>query len=476
MFSVVLVRPLVGLTFFPLKGGGVAGNFGDNRIPPQDLEAEMSVLGGILLENSALNKALEILGPEDFYRDSHGRIFAAMIVLSDKGEPVDLITLRSALEKKGDLEMVGGAGYLANLVDFVPTAANIIFYCRQVKEKSLQRNLIRVSTEIAQKGYEGGDFETTLDWAEKQIFEISGKRNRPSYFSVKELITPVLKRIEELSVRKEPVTGVATGFKDLDRLTAGFQPSDLIIVAGRPSMGKTAFVTNVLEHAALEHNVPTVIFSLEMSQEQLVMRMLCSLARVDANRMRTGQLTERDYRPILQAAGRLDAAPIYIDETAAISALELRAKARRLKAEKGIGLVVVDYLQLMQGRNAESRQQEISEISRSLKALAKELQVPVVALSQLNRSLESRTDKRPMLADLRESGAIEQDADVIMFVYRDAVYCEDCKDRDRTCTKGHEKDAEIIVGKQRNGPIGTVHLTFLGEYTRFENQARRDQQ
>ena len=447
----------------------------DNRLPPQDMEAEMSVLGGVLLENEALNKVLELLTAEDFYRESHGKIFAAMTELSEHGEPLDLVTVRSALEKRGELDAVGGMDYLAMLVDFVPTAANIVYYSRLVKEKSLQRRLIRVATEIAQRGYEGGDVEVTLDWAEKLIFEISNQRNRSSWQAVKELIPPVLKKIEVLSVRQESVTGVPTGFKDLDRLTAGFQPSDLIIIAGRPSMGKTAFALNIVEYAALEHNIPTVIFSLEMGQNQLVMRMLCSLARVDANRMRTGQLGEKDYQPILRAAGRLDAAPIYIDETAAISALELRSKARRLKADKGIGLIVVDYLQLMQGRNnEESRQQEISDISRSLKALAKELQIPVVALSQLNRSLESRNDKRPMLSDLRESGSIEQDADVIMFVYRDAVYCEDCRDHNKVCTKGHENDAEIIVGKQRNGPIGTVHLTFLGSYTRFENQSRRE--
>ncbi len=450
-------------------------NAADNRLPPQDMEAEMSVLGGVLLENEALNKVLELLTAEDFYRESHGKIFAAMTELSEHGEPLDLVTVRSALEKRGELDAVGGMDYLAMLVDFVPTAANIVYYSRLVKEKSLQRRLIRVATEIAQRGYEGGDVEVTLDWAEKLIFEISNQRNRSSWQAVKELIPPVLKKIEVLSVRQESVTGVPTGFKDLDRLTAGFQPSDLIIIAGRPSMGKTAFALNIVEYAALEHNIPTVIFSLEMGQNQLVMRMLCSLARVDANRMRTGQLGEKDYQPILRAAGRLDTAPIYIDETAAISALELRSKARRLKADKGIGLVVVDYLQLMQGRNnEESRQQEISDISRSLKALAKELQIPVVALSQLNRSLESRNDKRPMLSDLRESGAIEQDADVIMFVYRDAVYCEDCRDHNKVCTKGHENDAEIIVGKQRNGPIGTVHLTFLGSYTRFENQSRRE--
>lgn len=444
-------------------------------LPPQDIEAEMSVLGGVLLENEALNKVLELLTAEDFYRDAHSKLFAAMTELSEYDEPIDLITVRNVLDKRGDLDAVGGMDYLATLVDFVPTAANIVYYSRLVKEKAQQRRLIDVATEIAQRGYEDGDAETVLDWAEKKIFEISNQRNRSSCHAVKELIPPALTTINTLAAKRELVTGVPSGFRDLDYLTAGFQPSDLIIIAGRPSMGKTAFALNIVEYAALERKIPSVIFSLEMGQNQLVMRMLCSLARVDANRVRTGQLDEMDCQAILRVANRLDAAPIYIDETAAISALELRSKARRLKADKGIGLMVVDYLQLMQGRNGEeSRQQEISDISRSLKALAKELQVPVVALSQLNRSLESRNDKRPMLSDLRESGAIEQDADVIMFVYRDAVYCEDCRDHNKVCTKGHENDAEIIVGKQRNGPIGTTHLTFLGGYTRFENQFRQE--
>ena len=445
----------------------------DNRVPPQNLDAEMSVLGGILLENQALNRALEFLLPEDFYREGHGRIFDGIIDLSNKGEPVDLITLTAALEKKGTLDLAGGAGYLASLVDFVPTAANISYYSRLVKEKALQRNLISVSTEIARRGFNGEDLEITLDWAEKSIFEITSNKGRPSVFSTKEIVKTTIKKIEELYIRKEHVTGVATGYKDIDQITAGFQPSDLIVIAGRPSMGKTALVTNIVENVAIGSNVPAVFFSLEMSKEQLVMRMLCSLSRINASRLRTGHLEEQDIERIKNAAGKLDSAPIYIDDTPAITVLELRAKARRLKADKNIGLIIVDYLQLMQGRNAESRQQEISDISRSLKALAKELGLPVVALSQLNRSLESRNDKRPMLADLRESGAIEQDADVIMFVYRDAVYCDDCRDNDKICEKNHQKDAEIIVGKQRNGPTGTVHLTFLGEYTRFENQERR---
>ncbi len=436
----------------------------------------MSVLGGILLENEALNKALEILRPDDFYRDTHRKIFSALIELSDKGEPADLVTLSALLQQKGEMEAVGGSSYLNTLVDYVPTAANIAYYCRMVKEKSLTRRLIKVATDIATRGYEGGEIEETLDWAEKSIFEITGMKTRPSYFSTREIMKDTFKAIEKLYDRKELVTGVPTGFTDLDQMTAGLQPGDLIIIAGRPSMGKTAFCLNLVEHAAIHYQnpVPTVIFSLEMSKEQLVQRMLCSISKVDASRLRTGHLGESDWPKLTTGAGLLSDAPIYIDDTPAISVLELRAKARRLKAEKKLGLVVVDYLQLMQGHNSESRQQEISEISRSLKALAKELRVPVVALSQLNRSLENRTDKRPIMADLRESGAIEQDADVIAFVYREAVYCESCRSREKTCDKGHDKDAEIVVGKQRNGPVGTVHMTFRGEYTRFENQARRE--
>ena len=448
-----------------------------HRLPPQNLEGEMSVLGGVLLENEALNKALEILRPEDFYRESHRKIFNALLELSDKGEPADLVTLTAVLKKNGELDAIGGSAYLSTLVDYVPTAANINYYAKMVKEKSIARRLISVATDIATKGYEGGEIESTLDWAEKSIFDIAGLRIKPSYFSTKEILKDTFKAIERLYDRKEKITGVPTGYHDLDEMTAGLQGGDLVIIAGRPSMGKTAFVVNVVEQASvhLEEKVPALIFSLEMGKEQLVQRMLCSISRVDASRLRTGHLGESDWPKLTNGAGLLSEAPIYIDDTPAISVLELRAKARRLKSEKNIGIIVIDYLQLMQGNNPESRQQEISEISRSLKALAKELNVPVVALSQLNRSLESRTDKRPIMADLRESGAIEQDADVIMFVYREAVYCEACKSKEKTCEKNHEQDAEIVVGKQRNGPIGTVHLTFRGQYTRFENQAKRQE-
>lgn len=436
----------------------------------------MSVLGGVLLENQALNKALELLTADDFYKESHRKIFNALINLSDKGDPADLVTLTAALESRNELDAVGGNAYLTALVDYVPTAANITYYSKLVKEKAVSRRLISAATEIATRGYDGGDVEEVLDWAEKSIFEITGMKTRPSYFSTKEILKDTFKTIEMLYDRKELVTGVPTGFTELDHMTAGLQPGDLVIIAGRPSMGKTAFCLNLVENAAVHHKdkVPTVVFSLEMGKEQLVQRMLCSLSRVDASRLRTGNLGESDWPKLTTGAGKLSEAPVYIDDTPGITVLELRAKSRRLKADKGLGLIIVDYLQLMQGHNSESRQQEISEISRSLKALAKELSVPVVALSQLNRSLENRTDKRPIMADLRESGAIEQDADVIMFVYREAVYCEDCKNREKTCDKGHEMNAEIVIGKQRNGPIGTVNLTFRGMYTRFENQAKRD--
>jgi replicative DNA helicase len=442
------------------------------KVPPQSIEAEMSILGGVLLDNEAINRCLELIEADDFYRESHRKIFRAMIDLSNRSEPCDLITLTDMLKRKGELEEVGGGAYLATLVDYVPTAANIAYYCRIVKEKSVTRRLITAATDIVTRGY---DEETTvdelLDGAQKTIFEISENKLRPAFTPVGTILKDTFKRIETLYEKKEHVTGVPTGFYDLDKMTAGFQPGDLIIIAGRPSMGKTAFSLNIAQYAAANTDppLPVAVFSLEMSKESLVMRLLCSESRVDASRLRTGHLVDTDWHKLTHGADKLAKARLYIDDTPAIPVLEMRAKARRLKAENGLGMIVVDYLQLMRGSSQESRQQEISEISRSLKALAKELDVPVVALSQLNRSLESRTDKRPMMSDLRESGAIEQDADVIMFVYRDAVYCDDCKKRDGSCTKGHEKDAEIIIGKQRNGPIGSVNLLFNGEFTKFEN-------
>jgi replicative DNA helicase len=441
------------------------------KVPPQNLEAESSVLGGILLENEAVNLVLELLRAEDFYRESHRKIFRAMIELSDRNEPVDLITLSEFLKGRGDLEAVGGTAYLASLADFVPTAANISFYARIVREKSILRSLISTATDIATRGYEEqGNVEEFLDAAEKVIFDISEKKIKASFIAVGDMIKDTLKTVEKLYERKEMVTGVPTGYEDLDRLTAGLQPADLVIVAGRPSMGKTAFSLNIAINAAFA-GIGAAVFSLEMAKEQLVLRLLCSEARVNNSKVRSGYLAERDFPKLANAAGRLHEAPIYIDDTPAISVLELRAKARRLIRDrsKKVGLIVIDYLQLMRGMgNASNREQEISEISRSLKALAKELNVPVIAISQLNRRVEDRGDRRPMMSDLRESGAIEQDADVIMFIYRDEVY-----NKNDDSLKGV---AEIIVAKQRNGPTDTVKLTFLNEFTRFENYTERDEE
>ncbi|SNB46713.1 replicative DNA helicase [Geobacter sp. DSM 9736] len=440
------------------------------KLPPQSIEAEMSILGGVLLDNEAINRALEIIVPDDMYRENHRKIFRSMIELSERNEPCDLITLNNILRSKGELEEVGGGAYLVTLVDYVPTAANIAYYCRIVREKAITRKLITAATEIVTQGFdEQIAVEELLDSAQKVIFEISENKLKPAFYPVSSILKDTIRNIELLYERKEHVTGVPTGFIDLDEMTAGFQPGDLIIIAGRPSMGKTAFALNIAQHAAIhaEPATPVAVFSLEMGKEQLVTRLLCSEARVDAGRLRTGHFADADWGRLMKGAGKLHESKIYIDDTPAITVLEMRAKCRRMKAEHDIGMIVVDYLQLMRGgTNPESRQQEISEISRSLKALAKELNVPVVALSQLNRGLESRTDKRPMMSDLRESGAIEQDADVIMFVYRGEVYDKESED-----LKGK---AEIIIGKQRNGPIGKVDLVFRGEFTRFENASHRD--
>ena len=448
------------------------------KLPPQSLEAEMSILGGILIDNDAINRVLEILLPEDFYRESHRKIFQAMMRLSDQREPSDLITMTDILRRQGELEEVGGAAYLATLVDYVPTAANISYYCKIVKEKAVNRKLISVATEIVTRGYdEQADVNELLDVAQKQIYEISENKLRPQYVPVQAVVKDTFKILKSLHDRKELITGTPTGYTDLDTMTAGFQPGDLIIIAARPSMGKTTLALNIAQYASAESKkkIPSAIFSLEMGKEQLVMRFFASIARVDFGKMRTGHFQDSDWPRLTRAAGVLHDSKIFIDDTPAISVLELRSKARRLKSEHDIGLIIVDYLQLMRGgTNPESRQQEISEISRSLKALAKELNVPVVALSQLNRELEKRGDKRPMMSDLRESGAIEQDADVIMFVYREAVYCESCRKRDGSCTEGHERNAELIIGEQRNGAIGTVKLAFLGEHTRFENLSDRN--
>jgi len=438
-----------------------------HKLPPQNIEAEQSVVGGILIENDAINKVMEILTPDDFYRDAHRKIYHALINLSERDEPADLITLTNELRKIDQLDSVGGASYLTSLIDSVPTAANIEYYAKIVKEKAILRKLIQTSTEIITHSYEDrGDVEGFLDEAERAIFEISEKRVKPSFYSIRDIVKESFKTIERLFQKKEAVTGVPSGFKELDRMTAGFQPSDLIIVAGRPSMGKTAFCLNVAQYAAIENRIPVAVFSLEMSKEQLVIRMLCSEAHVEGTRLRTGFLTESDWPKLTIAAGNLSDAPIFIDDSAALSILELRAKARRLNAEHGLGMIMIDYLQLMRGRTrVESRQQEISEISRSLKALAKELNVPVIAVSQLSRKTEERRDFRPQLSDLRESGAIEQDADVILFLYRDELY-------NRSEDNPNRGKAEVIIGKQRNGPIGKIELAFLDKFTTFKDLYR----
>jgi replicative DNA helicase len=435
------------------------------KLPPQNIEAEQSILGGVLIENDALNSVVEFLEDGDFYREAHQKIFKCMITLSEKNEPLDLITLTNELKKKKELEEIGGATYLAGLVESVPTAANIAYYAKIVKEKSILRKLISTATAIVTQSYqEGKNLEDFLDEAEQAIFRISENQVRPAFYPIKEIVKESFKVIERLYEKKELITGVPSGFKDLDRKTAGFQNADLIIVAGRPSMGKTALCLNIAQHAAINAKIPTAIFSLEMSKEQLAIRMLCSEARVDSARLRSGFLGESDWPKLTMAAGALSDAPIFIDDSAAISVLELRAKARRLKADRGLGLVIVDYLQLMRGRSgAERREQEISEISRSLKALAKELNIPVVAISQLSRKAEDRPGRRPQLSDLRESGAIEQDADVIIFIYRDEVYNPDSDQRGT---------AEVIIGKQRNGPTGKADLSFISEFTTFKDLFR----
>lgn len=441
-----------------------AANIETLRVPPHHLEAEQAVLSGILIDSEAIGRVVEFINPDDFYRDSHRKIFQAMIALYQRNEPTDMLMVSNELSTRGELESVGGSSYLATLVDYLPSSAPIVSYSKVVKEKSVLRSLINAATEIIAKGYEGAeDVDRFLDEAEQIIFRVSEKKMRQSFYPVKDVVKEAFRNIESLYEKKESVTGVSTGFKDLDRMTCGLQPSDLVIIAGRPSMGKTAFALNIAEHAACEKKICVAVFSLEMSKEQLVQRMLCGLAKVDGSKLRGGFLKESDWPKLTRAAGKLSEAPFYIDDTPALSVLEMRAKARRLKREQNLGIIVVDYLQLMRGINfGESREREISEISRGLKALAKELSVPVIALSQLNRSVESRTDKRPQLSDLRESGAIEQDADVIAFIYRDEVYNKGTPDRGV---------AEIIIGKQRNGPIGTARLAFLHEYTRFEDLA-----
>ncbi len=437
------------------------------KVPPQNLDAEQSVLGAMLIDKEAVVKAVQVLAPDDFYRDANGHIFEAAVNLFNRNEAVDLITLSEELKQSGLLDQVGGVSYVAGLANSVPTAANVEYYARIVLEKSLLRKLISVSTRIAQMGYEGEEeTEALLDKAEQMIFELAQRKNQAGFAQLKNILMETFERIEFLHQNKGAITGVPSGFSDLDKLTSGFQPSDLVIVAARPSMGKTALCLNIAQYVATRKELPVAVFSLEMSKEQLVTRMLCAEAMVDQQKIRTGQLADKDWQQLTRAAGPLSRAPLFIDDTPGITPMEMRSKCRRLKAEHGLSLIVIDYLQLMQGRKrTENRQQEISEISRSLKMLAREVQAPVIALSQLSRAVEQRQDKRPMMSDLRESGSLEQDADIVMFIYRDEYYHPEESEK-----KGQ---AEIIIAKQRNGPVGSVDLGFLKEYTKFVNLDKR---
>jgi len=432
----------------------------DLRLPPQNLDAEQSVLGAIMLDNSSLSKAFEVITEEDFYRGAHRMIYHAMVELSDSNEVVDQITLTAQLKSKGQLEQVGGGAYVAELVQAVPSASNIRYHCKIVREKALLRGLIRTATEVVTRGYEEvGQSDDLLEYAEREIFQLAQGRLGRSFVPVNQIIKESIEIVDRLYNKKEKITGVPTGFRVLDDITAGFQASDLIIIAGRPSMGKTSLALSIAEHAAIRAEKSIGIFSLEMSKAQLVLRMLSSQAHLDSHALRTGQLTEKDWVSLCHAADQLERAKIFIDDSGALTVQQMRGKARRLMAEHGLDLLIIDYLQLMQGRSdSESRQQEISDISRSLKALAKELNIPVVALSQLSRAVENRTDKRPVLSDLRESGAIEQDADVVMFIYRDEVYNPDTEE------KGI---ADILVRKHRNGPTGDRQLFFQERFAKF---------
>ncbi|CDD37139.1 replicative DNA helicase [Clostridium sp. CAG:356] len=436
------------------------------KIPPHDIDAEQAVLGSMLTDKEAVNAAIESLKEDAFYRDDNRIIFQAIVNLYSKSEPIDIITLKDELESMDKFEQVGGYEYLASLPDKVPTTANVQKYIKIVEEKSILRNLIKTANEIIELGYDPTeDVEDIMDGAEKKIFDIMQSKNQKGYTPIKDVLVESFTKLEELYNRKQHITGVPTGFAELDYKTAGLHGSELILVAARPAMGKTAFALNLATNAALRGNAPVAIFSLEMSKDQLVNRILCSEAMVDSNKVRTGKLDEDDWVKLAGAIGPLSEAEMYIDDTPGISVMEIRTKCRKLKMEKNIGLVVIDYLQLVQGnKRTASREQEISEISRSLKILAKEINVPVIALSQLSRAVEQRPDHRPMLSDLRESGAIEQDADIVMFLYRDDYYNKESEKKDI---------AEVIIAKQRGGQTGTVELLWMGNYTKFVNLERR---
>jgi replicative DNA helicase len=438
-----------------------------DRTPPQNIEAEQAVLGAVFLEPSSLTTASEILIPEDFYRATHQRIFSVMLTLSEKGEPVDLVTVTSELADLKLLEEIGGVSYLSDLANSVPTAANIEYYAKIVEEKSILRRLIRTATSIVTDGYARDDeVDVLLNEAEKGILDVSRRKNSGAFQNIKDVLVDAYDNIELLHNRVGDITGISTGFNELDRMTAGFQRNDLIIVAARPSVGKTAFALNIAQNVATKTDENVAIFSLEMGAQQLVMRMLCAEGNINAQNLRTGQLTSEDWGKLTMAMGSLSNAGIYIDDTPGVKINEIQSKCRRLKQENGLSMILIDYLQLIQGngRAGENRQQEVSEISRSLKALARELEVPVIALSQLSRGVESRQDKRPMMSDIRESGSIEQDADIVAFLYRDDYYDKESENKNII---------EIIIAKQRNGPTGTVELAFVKEYNKFVNLEKR---
>jgi replicative DNA helicase len=435
------------------------------RVPPQNIEAEQSVLGSMLLEKEAVNTAVEHLQSQDFYREAHRRVFQAMLDLTDKGEPLDVITLVESLRQRKSLEEIGGITYLTHLANVVPTAANVAYYTRIVREKSLMRQLISAATKIVTRGYESrDDVEQIIDEAEQAIFSVAQSRAQESFVPLKTVLMDTFDHIALLYENKGGLTGVSTGFPDLDNLTSGLQPSDLIIIAARPSMGKTTLALNIAQHIGIKEKKPVAVFSLEMSREQLVQRMLCAQANIDAHRLRRGFLADNDWNKLTEAVGPLGDAPIFIDDSPSISVMEMRAKARRLKMEHGLGAIFVDYLQLMRGsERTENRQQEISAISRGLKALAKELDLPVVALSQLSREVEKRHDKHPILSDLLESGGIEANADLVAFIYRDEYYNPESE------KKGI---AEVIIAKQRNGPTGKLDLFFMDKFNKFMSTAK----
>ena len=438
-----------------------------DRMPPASIEAEQAVLGAMLLKPDAVTTAAEELSADDFYRETHRLIFEAMMELKERAEPVDLVTLTEQLKKADKLAKIGGIPALSLIANSVPTAANVHYHARIVHEKAQLRSLINAATEIAGAAYESADeVEDIMDSAEKRILAVSSGKRSKDFVPLQDILLDTLEQIDLRYNNKGSITGLPTGFTELDHLTAGLQKSDLILVAARPSMGKTAFTLNIAAHVVLRAKEPVAFFSLEMSKEQLVQRLLCSEGRIDSQRLRVGELEEKEWGDLVDTANRLSAAPLYIDDTPGITVMELRSKARRLKAEHGLSLIVIDYLQLMQGRASKSgdnRQQEISEISRSLKALARELNVPVIALSQLSRSVESRQIKRPMLSDLRESGSLEQDADIVMFLYREDYYDPETENKNIT---------EVIIAKHRNGPVDTVDLTFLKQFTKFGNLSR----